>query len=104
MTRSTARSESADVEARLRSYEAARHNLAVAEEVLEWMTWRAIEGLGQNRIYNPRDIAARLGMSQRDVIRRMVSDENSSYGKDLSPDARNAVAEVLHQSGDVDRQ
>lgn len=100
MTRST--TDGADVDARLRSYEAARCSLAVAEEVLEWMTLRVIEGMEQNRVYNPREIAATLGVPQRDVVRRMVPDQDQSYGRKLSPEARKRVAEIMRQVNDTD--
>lgn len=100
MTRST--TEGADVDARLRSYEAARRGVAVAEEVLEWMTLRVIEGMEQNRVYDPREMAAALGVSQRDVVRRMVPDQDQSYGQELSPEARKRVAEIMRQVNDTD--
>lgn len=91
--------KSTDVEAGVNAYRRAVRDHGIAQEVLEWMTWHAIEMLQRGRIYNPKEIAARLGIRQIDVIKRMMPPVQARfYSHELSPEAQARVDEILRQT------
>lgn len=88
------------VDAGLEAYRLAQEDTNVAQEVLEWMTWHAIEMLQRGRVSSPKEIAARLGIRQLDVIKRMMPPVQARfYSKELSPAAQTRVDEILRQAG-----
>lgn len=95
--------DATQVDAGLRAYRMAQHEMRLADEVLEWVTWHAIEMLQRGRVSNPKEIAGRLGIKQLDVIKRMMPPVQARfYSKRLSPEAQARVDEILRQAEEGD--
>lgn len=91
--------DESQVDAGLQAYRMAQEDVNLAGEVLEWMTWHAIEMLQRGRVSNPKEVAARLGIKQRDVIKTMMPPVQAKfYSKRLSPEAQARVDEILRQT------
>lgn len=91
--------ESTDLDADLRAYAAACRQVTVAEEVLEWMKWRAIDSLMRSHVSDPKEIAQRLGIKRTEVIKWMMPPVQARfYSQRLSEDAQLWVDEILRES------